>query len=210
MRLLVSGTTASLRRALPRYLDRLGFLLTPRNGNSLDTIDALGIPWACDNDCFQGLDEARYRRLLARITGRPGCWWVAVPDVVADARATLERFEQWAPEAAATGHPLALVGQDGAEDLLLPWERMGCLFIGGSDAWKLSAAARDLVAEAKMRGLHTHMGRVNSRERMLTAFGWACDSVDGTGLSKWGDIHLHKFCRWLGEMQALRDHPTLW
>ena len=202
MRLLVSGATRSLARAVAEYPDAFGKLLTPANRNSLAWAGADGRPWAVDNGCFHRFDEARFRRLVARAAGKPGLLWVAAPDVVADARATLARWSEWAPELRAAGVPLAFVGQDGAEDLPLPWEDMAALFVGGSTRWKLSQASADLGLEAKRRGLLLHMGRVNSRRRLLAAYGRGCDTVDGTGMSKWGDRHLPKFARWLAEIQG--------
>jgi hypothetical protein len=35
--------------------------------------------------------------MMEAITYRPGCLFVVVPDVVADAHATLRRFDEWEP-----------------------------------------------------------------------------------------------------------------
>src|SRR5262245_4586937 len=76
----------------------LGRLFTPRHTSRTTDTAAAGIPWAADNDCFQGLDEAAYRKMLDKLEGQPGCRWVTVPDVVGDAQATLDLFDTWAPE----------------------------------------------------------------------------------------------------------------
>lgn len=201
MRLLVSGCTATFYRIVDRYRDCLGALVTPSQGYCPARASASGLPWGVDNAAFSGFDPAAYRRLLGRVAGLPGCRFVAAPDVVADARATLALWPGWLWDVRATGHPPALVGQDGAEDLDLPWADMGAYFIGGSTGWKLSQASADLAAEAKRRGLWVHMGRVNSRRRLTAAFDMGCHSVDGTGMSKWGDRHLANFCRWLRDLQ---------
>src|SRR5580692_289284 len=115
MRYLVSGSTRSVRALAERWPDSLGHLLTPANHNSPVASSATGLCWAADNGAYSGLDEARFRRMLARIVGLPRCLFVVCPDVVADARATLSSWYEWSDEVAAAGQPVAFVGQDGAE-----------------------------------------------------------------------------------------------
>jgi hypothetical protein len=200
VRLLVSGSTRTVARCARLWPRHLGHLLVPGNRNRPDSLLATGLPWACDNGAFAGLDVVAFRRMLGRIAGVPGCLWVAVPDVVGDARATLGLFDGWRAEVAAAGHPLALVGQDGAEALALPWGAVGCLFMGGSTRWKLSAAAADLCGEAKRRGLLVHVGRVNSLRRLQAARDMGADSVDGSSASRWGEAHVPRFCRRLAQL----------
>lgn len=196
MRLLLSGCTATLRRIEKHYRDVLGVLVTPSQWRNPAKVSAIGLPWGIDNEAFKNFDPVKFRRLLARSRDLPGCVFVAAPDVVANARVTLERFWEWRGELSETGHPLALVGQDGAEDSDIPWDLFHAWFVGGSTRWKLSQASADLIGEAKRRGKWVHMGRVNSFRRLLAAHAMGCDSVDGTGMSRWGDLHLEKFCKW--------------
>lgn len=177
MKILISGTTKSLGRAIAKAPEHFGCLLTPSNRNAPAWCVRSGLPWAADNGCFHGLDAPAFCRMLSRVAGLPRLLWVVCPDVVADAAATLERFEEWKPELRAAGVPVAYVGQDGQEDLPVPWDRFACLFIGGSTRWKLSEASADLMREAKARGLWVHMGRVNSRRRLEAAYRAGCDSV---------------------------------
>src|SRR5205807_4076382 len=139
--------------------------------SSIERTAQAGIPWAADNDCFQGLDAEAFCAMLDRIAGLPGCLFVTVPDVirmtdrgpVGDALATLEQFGKWAPALERRGLPVALVAQDGLEQLrrLIPWHRIAALFVGGSTEWKLGAHARDIAQEARERGRWVHWGRVN-------------------------------------------------
>lgn len=207
MRLLLSGCTAALRDVQADYLDVLGMLVTPSQGISPEKASGSGLPWAVDNAAFSGFDAGKFRRLLRRCAGLPGCLFVVCPDVVADARATLRLFGEWCLEVRASGHSVAFVGQNGAEDIDVPWESFDAWFVGGSTRWKLSQASADLVREAKTRGMWCHMGRVNSYRRLRVAIDMGCDSVDGTGMSCWGDRHLAKFCRWV---RAIRAQPTLY
>ncbi len=207
MRLLVSGTTRTIARLASRWPGRLGHLLTPASGNSVVTAQQHGLPWAADNGAFSGFDPRRFRRFLRRLAGHPGCLFVVCPDVVLDARATLNLFGEWCLEVRASGQPVAFVGQDGAEDGDLPWSDLDAWFVGGSTRWKLSQASADLCQEARARGKHIHMGRVNSRRRLRAAFDMGCHSVDGSGLSRFGDRYVHQFCAWTEHLCA---QPTLW
>lgn len=168
----------------------VGRLLSPRQFSRAYDTAARGMPWAADNDCFQGLDPVAYRRMLAAIYGLPGCKFVVAPDVVADWRATRERFEEWCADLSACWQPVAYVAQDGQPAAEVPWQRFDCLFVGGSTEYKCSDEAYDLVRMAQRRGLWTHMGRVNTARRMTLAKSWGCDSIDGTSVSMFTDKRL--------------------
>jgi hypothetical protein len=202
MRILV--TTAHPQALRHQHPDGFGRLLVPDHfPRARDTAEA-GIPWAADNGCYQGLDERRYRRLIATIDGLPGCLFVTVPDVVGDARATRRLWHLWR-DVADVGQPLALVAQDGLRSSDVPWDEMGALFIGGTTEWKESTHVADLVAEAKERGLHVHMGRVNGRRRLNYARLIGCDSIDGTAFSMFRDTWLPKAIdEW--RVEPLRPH----
>lgn len=168
--------------------DLAGRLISPRSGNLVRH----GERWAGDNDAFLAWDEDRFVQMLLRMEGVPGCLFVAAPDVVGDMQATLCRFDDWRPEVVGRGFPVALVGQDGAEDRDVPWDAFDAWFVGGSTRWKLSAASCDLVSEANRRGKWTHIGRVNSQRRMRIAHDFGCDSFDGTGWSKFPDHYMKR------------------
>lgn len=197
MRLLVSGSTKSVRRHSQRWPHIVGHLLSPVSWNSIESILQSGLPWAADNAAFSGFDSQRYRRMLKRIAFQLGCLFIVCPDVVADAQATLTLFGEWALEVRGTGQPLAFVGQDGAEGLDLPWNDFDAWFIGGSTAWKLSQASADLAAEAKGRGKWVHCGRVNSFRRIQAAMDMGCDSFDGGSASMFGEVYIPKYCRFI-------------
>jgi hypothetical protein len=206
--ILVSGATATHRRfADSRHF---GHLTSPRGGNRIEPIAASGKSWACDNDSFSkaGFDSAAFRRMLARIDGLPGCRFVACPDVVCDPVATLARFAEWSPEIVATGQPVAFVGQDGCEDMELPWPDFGAFFVGGSDGWKESKAAMELCERAKSLGKWVHVGRVNTFRRIRKLWDWgAVDSIDGKSFSAWSNLYFPKGIAWI---ESLERQPTLW
>jgi len=199
MMVLINGGGALDRFGANR---RVGRLVSPRSGNRIKP----GERWAADNDAFLAWDKARFRRMLDRFEGIPGCLFVAAPDVVADARATLGRFAEWQPTLAARGFPVAMVAQDGAESLALPWGEVDALFVGGSTDWKLSAHAADLAGEAKARGKWIHVGRVNTRRRLRIAYDIGADSCDGTGWSRFPDLYLRKELPFL---ESLHQQLTL-
>lgn len=164
----------------------LGRLATPRHFPRIADTARAGIPWAADNDCFQGLDAAAYERMLEQLAGLPGCLFVTVPDTVSEAGLTALEFEEWAPIVHRHGLPCAYVAQDDGleyETQGVPWGAIDALFIGGSTEWKMGPAARELAREAKRRGLWVHWGRVNTARRLeyVRSTG-AADSFDG---SKW-------------------------
>lgn len=198
MRLLVSGATKTLRSRPDKR--HLGHLLTPMNGNRIDTLLKTGLPWAADNAAFSGFDEPAFLKMLDKIRGKSGCLFVCAPDVVGDAKATLALFEVWESRIRQYGLPVALVGQDGLEALDVPWERIDAFFIGGSTNWKLGPAAATLAREAKARGLWIHGGRVNTKRRMQHMASIGCDSIDGSGFSRFPEVRIPLAERWLDEI----------
>ncbi len=117
-----------------------------------------GMRWAGDNCAYTGTDAARFLAWLVTMQPyRAACLFVAVPDVVGDAAATMAQYLAWAVQMA--GWPLAFVCQDGQQPQDIP--DCAALFIGGTTAWKESQAAIDCIREGQRRGLHIHIGRVN-------------------------------------------------
>jgi hypothetical protein len=193
--LFVSGATKTLREL--NRPDRLGILLTPDAGNAVPRHGAI---FAADNSAFSNWSPARFCTMLGRIAGKPGCKFVAAPDIVADARATAERFRVWQPVLQELGLPVALVLQNGQEHIGVPWDRIDAVFVGGDNAFKMGRAAASIVREAKARGLWCHMGRVNTRQRFRYAYELGCDSVDGSGFSRFPDTKIPMALRWLEEL----------
>jgi hypothetical protein len=182
--ILVSGSTRVVRQLAP--LGGLGILLTPGNWNTVASVVETGLPWAIDNGAFSGFDPVAFRELVGRAAGQPRLLWVVCPDVVGDARGTLALWGVWEGVLRAAGVPVAFVLQDGQERYELP--DAACYFIGGSTGWKLSETAADLAAEGKRRGAWVHMGRVNSLRRLSIAHDMGCDSVDGSGYSRFAAV----------------------
>lgn len=199
--LLVSGATRDVAVAPPW----VGRLYEPHGANE-HVID--GRPWACDNGCFGGLHPQRFLALLERHRA----WaheaaWLAVPDVVADAAATVAQWRTWAPWVADYGYRPAYVLQDGEDGRTVPWSECAAVFVGGSTDYKVGPVAERLCHEAHRRGKLVHVGRVNTRGR------WrycqevlGAHSVDGSGFSKWGAHIKGRAAQW---RQHVQRHPSL-
>lgn len=140
--------------------------------------------FAIDNGAFAQFECENFLSLLERERPRRDlCRFVAVPDVVGSARRTLECFEAWRDRLA--GWPLALVVQDGQENLAIPWESIAAVFIGGTTGWKLSDHAEAIVRASKIMGKWSHVGRVNTPGRYEKFKTMGADSIDGTGMSRY-------------------------
>ena len=185
MRILLSGGFNQLHDCLtayPHFREYVGMFKTPLSGYGFQRLQKIGMPLALDNGCYSGFDERKFVQMLnvAKIfQGDLDLMWVACPDVVGNAAATNKLFSEW--RAALTDFRVAYVGQDGAEDLDVPFDDFDCLFIGGSTTWKLSESARSLIAHAKQLGKIVHVGRVNSEKRLRYCYRLGVDSVDGSG-----------------------------
>lgn len=160
--------------------------------------------FAIDNGAFSGFRADDFASLLQREEpNRDQCLFVTVPDVVAAGRRTLEI---WKYRHSIVRHwPLALVAQDGMEDLDIPWGEMAAVFIGGGDPWKDSKASLDIVKTAKTLGKHVHVGRVNTAKRFKLFAEAGADTCDGSGVAMY-DHMLDDIARGLSK----EPERTLW
>lgn len=148
-----------------------------------------GASKAMDNGGFAGLDIAAFQSLLERENHQRDLFrFVTAPDIVASARRTLELFEYWYP--LLCGWPLALVAQDGQENLPIPWNLIAAVFIGGSTNWKLSKHAADIIKTGRGMGKWVHVGRVNDPVRWQYFKDLGADSVDGTGIARYSHMRI--------------------
>lgn len=151
-------------------------------------------------------DEARWRKFLADHVGfADRCVFAVVPDVVGDHRATLDQWDRYSDE--MDPYRRAFVAQDGCTPATIP-EDADALFVGGSTRFKLSTEARACVTYAIAEGMWTHMGRVNSRHRLLLAAGWGCDSVDGTYAAFGPDRNFPRILSWVEESNRRISLPV--
>lgn len=145
--------------------------------------------FAVDNGGFSSFDPASFRSLLKREEAhQQSCLFVAAPDIVGNARRTLEVFDVWKEE--LTGWKLALVCQDGQEHLTIPWRELDAVFIGGSTAWKCSDHAVHIIKAAKALGKWVHAGRVNDPARFEHFENLGVDSCDGNGIGRYTHMRI--------------------
>ena len=204
MILLLPGNTTRSLQVIGDDRRHYGWLLTRKR--TMTRAGIHGLPYGVDNQCYTGrFEPAAYTRILKRIArthGTERALFAAAPDVVGNARATLQLARTWLPLLRRLGFPAALVAQDGLEALAVPWHSLDALFIGGTTAWKLSPAAGNLMAEARDRGKHIHVGRVNSFTRVDGLPGRP-DSIDGTHFRFRPNKYLRRWHRqYLRRLQA--------
>jgi len=225
--LYLTGATTPSEREVSRH-GNLGLLVTP-DSRIERHIGSHPAGFAVDNGMF-GLakrhqeakfDQERFYRWLDTLPRT--ALFVAAPDVlhfialqdgeevpVGDAAATLVQYPVHARRIRAMGFKVALVGQDGIEALLdeIPWDLVDAIFLGGSDAWKLGPGAKALIDQAKLRGCHVHMGRVNSFARLQLAQDLGCDTADGTFITYGGDINVWRLQGWISDLRMTAGHFT--
>ena len=198
MQYLFDKSPATINSKIDSDLIR-GQLLTP-----LTNYKIWDGEYGIDNGAYSGFDSDAFQRLLKR--ARPHvdrCLFVTVPDIVGNARRTLELWKH-RHEFIPPRWKYALVAQDGIEDLDIPWPELDVLFIGGMDPWKHSRAADDVIRTSLTLGKPVHVGRVNTPKRFKRFDELGCATCDGTGASIFSDEMLGKI-----EIEMNRSDPTL-
>lgn len=159
-----------------KYNYNFGQLRTPLTAYALS-----GQVYGLDNGCFSKFDKKTWLRLVEDAKQNEYPKFVCAPDIVCDARRTLELFDQFYDVIKPL--PVALVLQDGIGNFAIDWNRVDAVFVGGSDAFKISSEAINACKVAKMLGKWVHVGRVNTAQRISNWMGLA-DSIDGSGISR--------------------------
>lgn len=215
MTIYLTGVTTADTRAAGR--SDLGLLVSPDNAthHQIRHYDN----WAADNGQYSASKAGRTfdpDRWLAWLDGLPRtALFVTLPDVldwvegddgelvpVGNLDATLELSGRYVDAVIALGFTPALVAQDGLRDLSqVPFlNKLGALFIGGSDAYKLGRDAATVLGQARERGLWTHIGRVNSLGRLAYCDDIGADSADGTYIGRGIKVNFRKVIGWLNRL----------
>lgn len=218
----LTGATGSYFEDGTARAHGIGLLVQP--GNSYHKRVQHYPGWAADNGAFsrKGFNPLAFRTMLHQPNLRANaatCLFVVAPDVLVvnadgsvrgDAAGTLAQFPAWAREIRKLGFPVALVAQDGLENMLadVPWHFVDVLFLGGSTEWKLSDGARACITEAKRRGKRTHMGRVNSYKRLTLAQSWGVNTADGTYMAFGPAKNLPRLLSWLQRLEAANGNGS--
>jgi len=189
MKFLIDNSPEKVKKYMEQRPDIFcGQLLTPLTGYS-----NFGGSYALDNGAFSRFDKEKFQKMIERDKNhKSNLLFIVCPDVVGDFRRTLELFKykiKFIPH----GFPVALVAQDGAENMDIPWDQFSCLFLGGRDPWKDSVQAQAIVKTAKVLGKHVHIGRVNTFERWKLFSDLGADTCDGSGMAMYTDEMIIKF-----------------
>lgn len=176
MRIMLDKSPANIAERTQQFGYEFWQLRTPLTRYAL-----AGVPYGLDNGCFKTFKRNEWMTLVDQARQNPPVF-VCAPDIVSDARRTLELFEQF--ENILFGLPIALVLQDGIGELTIPWHRISAVFVGGSDSFKISQEAFAACKAAKILDKWVHVGRVNTSARAEQWVGIA-DSIDGSGLSQY-------------------------
>lgn len=175
MKIMLDLSPGQIAEYSERYAHDFWQLRTPLTKYALS-----GKPYGLDNGCFARFEQKTWERLLAEAEEhRPV--FVCLPDLVGDARRTLDLFEVFRRR--TNGLPRALVLQDGIGQHAIPWDQIAAVFVGGSDSFKISTEAINACRTAKMLGKWVHVGRVNTASRARNWLDLA-DSIDGSGISR--------------------------
>jgi hypothetical protein len=176
MKILLDCSPKKIHEYCEKYNHEFGQLRTPLTQYALS-----GKSYALDNGCFSKFQKKTWRRLVEEAKSSPPIF-VTAPDIVCDARRTLELFDYFYDEI----RPLqvALVLQDGIGNFAIDWNRVDAVFVGGSDDFKKSSEAINACKVAKMLDKWVHVGRVNTAQRVSQWIDLA-DSIDGSGISKY-------------------------
>lgn len=198
---------------IPRLVQAgVGVMLQPGNGYA-KSVELHGFTsWAADNGCFAKGDKFRldhWYEWLATVP-KSRLLFAVVPDVYGNAEGTLKRSLPELSRVRQMGFKAAFVGQDESEKGYIPWDDFDCLFIGGSTEWKLGSGAASLAGQAKNKDMWVHMGRVNSKKRLLYAASIGCDSADGTFLRFVNrDVTLDGVGKIISWLEAVKSRPNL-
>lgn len=159
----------------------MGQLCTP-----LTNYKNWGGVFALDNGAYSGLNRDAWFRLLGKHQPhKDNCLFVAIPDIVGNARRTVELYYYITQDRRTHfwDSKWALVAQDGLEDQRIEWNGVRWLFIGGTDKFKDSQACYDIVKTAKALDIPVHVGRVNQIKRFRVYEELGADTCDGSSIA---------------------------
>jgi hypothetical protein len=150
---------------------------------------AEGFAYALDNGAWTSyqrgapFDSDAFALALDRLGA--GADWIALPDIVAGGRASLDLSLSWAERVGAVNGRTLLPVQDGmAPDEIRPLLSDGRgIFLGGSTGWKLGTMCA-WGRIAREVGCHYHIARVNTARRIRLCQDAGADSFDGTSASR--------------------------
>lgn len=163
-----------------RYPGSVGFLISPSYYKRVQPKKFM--PFVLDNGAFEAWNQKKpwdisaWREMLSfvRMTGLKPLW-AAVPDVVANRKATIANWPIYRDYITSLGWPAAFCVQDGMTPADVP-EDTDVVFVGGSDKWKFPSLKIWVSHFPRV-----HCARVNAPEMIESCELLGCESIDGTG-----------------------------
>lgn len=148
-----------------------------------------GLPWPA----------APFEALIEKMGRDPLCEGIVAPDIVCGGVESLRLSLGWLDRLLAVGPRVYLPVQPGITPGMISsvlGPRVG-VFVGGENDWKEQTAATWSRAAHEAGGL-CHVGRVNSRRRLMICKAAQVDSFDGSGPSRF-EVVLHEMERFRHE-----------
>lgn len=180
MKFLVDGSSTRLAERIAQWPDGVaGQLLTP-----LTQYKLAASVFAIDNGAYNGLRLLTFSRMVARYAEQKPLF-VVIPDKLGCHRTTTTLYEEHSH--LALNCVRAFVAQDGFDGHP---KCAGAIFIGGTDSFKDSTEALDLVRRSVAAGLHVHVGRVNWPTRFNRFADAGAHTCDGSGVSRYDHMFI--------------------
>lgn len=148
--------------------------------------------------------EVNWLNMLSKIPAENHPVWVLLPDVVADWKATVELGKTYLPILRDKGLPVAIALQDGCDFQEALEMEPDWVFVAGSTEWKEANIAK-VCQSFHAHNIGVHVGRVNTRRRLMLCQSAGVDSVDGTTLNKFRDASLPLISKTLKQPCLLID-----
>jgi len=148
-----------------------------------------GFAYALDNGAWtahqrgEAFDSERFEQCLDAMGA--GADWIALPDIVAGGMRSLAMSLDWMPRVQQINPRVLIPVQDGMTPLdVAPHlgNRVG-IFVGGSTEFKIDTMFQ-WGSLARLSSCYLHVGRVNTRRRILQCAAAGADSFDGTSASQ--------------------------
>ena len=177
MKFLIDGHANRVQLRSEQWAEGVaGQLITPLTGDRRghDT-------FAIDNGAYTSFNEKRFHSILRReFTVKEQCLFVALPDKVGCHATTLILYEDY--YSLLNGWKRAFVCQDGFDCYPNEYD---AIFIGGTNKFKDSKEALEIVTASLRAGKHTHVGRVNTYDRFIRFHEIGAHTCDGSGVSRY-------------------------
>ncbi len=156
-----------------------------------------GLPYALDNGAWTAFQQGTEFNAVAferalDLVGE-GAEWVVIPDVVGNARASLDSLHHWYPRLRKRNLKQLLIAvQDGMTQVSIEafiryakesGDQLG-IFVGGTTDWKWHSLPYWSKTAQRMN-CYLHVGRVNSQEKIQECTRFNADSFDGTSVTKY-------------------------